>query len=52
MAIVIKVVLLILWIQSTIAFTKYPTVINRLNFGLTFELGPELDIVSGRWLHL
>ena len=52
MAIFVNIILLTLWIQVTIPFTKYPAVINRLNFGLTFELGPQLDIVSGRWLHL
>ena len=39
------------WI-TVLAYTKYPTVVNRLNYGLAFNQGPKLDIVSGRWLHL
>ena len=44
--------LVIHWIQSTKLFTEYPPVINRLNFGHTFESEPELEIISGDWSHL
>ena len=44
--------LVVLFWNTTRAYTKYSPVLNRLNYGLAFNQGPELDIVSGRWLHL
>ena len=52
MAIIVQKWLVILRMQLTESFTKYPPVIKRLNFGLTFKLGPELDIILGHWLQL
>ena len=52
MAMIVEILLVILWIQSTETFTKYSQVINRLNFGLRFESEPGLDVLLGYRLHL